>query len=193
MAVDTVLGEGERRVSSLALPAGVVVAPLDMHADARGVFTEVFRASWDVQFTPVQWNVVQSEQGVLRGVHVHPVHDDYLLVLAGRATVGLHDLRPGSPTVGLGATLELTPDRLTAVSIPSGVAHGFYFHVPSISIYAVSHYWDTADELGCHWADPRLNIQWPFREPVLSARDANLGPVADLAGRVPVYRASVHA
>jgi dTDP-4-dehydrorhamnose 3,5-epimerase len=167
------------------LPTGVCARPLDMHCDSRGVFTEVFRASWNVEFSAVQWNVVQSAAGVLRGVHVHPLHDDYLVLLSGRATVGLHDLRPGSPTYGSGVALELTGDPMTAVSIPAGVAHGFFFHEPSVHIYAVSKYWNPADELGCHWADPRLAIKWACREPVLSVRDAQLGPLADLAGRIP--------
>jgi dTDP-4-dehydrorhamnose 3,5-epimerase len=191
VTVGPVVGEGARR-PAVALPSGVTVTPLDMHPDARGVFTEVFRASWDVHFSPVQWNVVQSAQGVLRGVHAHTVHDDYLVLLSGHATVGLYDLRPGSPTLGMGVTIELTPDPITAVGIPRGVAHGFYFHAPSLHIYAVSHYWDPADELGCHWADPQLAIQWPNRDPILSVRDANLGPLADLAVHIPVYDAPAH-
>lgn len=189
MTVDVIL-DTERRGQPLALPAGVRVSPCEMHADARGVFTEVFRASWDTRINPVQWNAVQSAQGVLRGVHVHPVHDDYLVLVSGHATVGLHDLRPGSPTFGLGAAVDVSVDPITALTIPRGVAHGFYFHSPSLAIYAVSHYWDTADELGCHWADPRLAIQWPCSNPLLSARDANLGPVADLAGLVPAFGTS---
>jgi dTDP-4-dehydrorhamnose 3,5-epimerase len=99
VTVDAAIDGGERP-HALASPTGVAVTPLDMHRDARGVFTEVFRASWGVGFSPVQWNVVQSAQGVLRGVHVHPVHEDYLVLLLGHATLGLRDLRPGSPTLG---------------------------------------------------------------------------------------------
>jgi dTDP-4-dehydrorhamnose 3,5-epimerase len=178
--------EGDKQ---LALPAGACIRPLDMHPDTRGHFTEVFRASWDDHFSPVQWNVVHSAQGVLRGVHVHPLHHDYLVLVSGCATVGLHDLRLGSPTFGLGVTLKLTVDPITSVRIPPGVAHGFYFHTPSVHIYAVSRYWDLADELGCHWADSRLGIQWPCRDPVVSVRDGNLGPLADLEGRIAVFGA----
>ena len=56
----------------------------------------------------MQWNAVWSEAGVLRGVHVHIRHDDYLTVPVGRASVGLRDLRRGSPTEGLSALVELS-------------------------------------------------------------------------------------
>jgi dTDP-4-dehydrorhamnose 3,5-epimerase len=60
------------------------------------------------------------------------------------------------------------------------VAHGFLFHEPSLHIYAVSHYWDTADELGCRWDDPELGIPWPDAQPLISPRDAGLPPLRQL-------------
>jgi dTDP-4-dehydrorhamnose 3,5-epimerase len=154
---------------------------LEPHADERGVFTELHRADWDTGVAPVQWNAVRSEAGVLRGVHVHPRHDDYLLLVAGRATVGLRDLRPGAPAGGRACCVELDAAAPRAITIPHGVAHGFYFHEASLHVYAVSHYWDPADELGCHWADPELGIGWPVSEARLSPRDAALPLLAGLA------------
>ncbi len=87
------------------LPFGVELQELEPHADSRGVFTELFRDSWELSVSPVQWNVVRSEANVLRGVHAHWRHADYLTVVAGRAAIGLHDLREGSPTEGLGAVV----------------------------------------------------------------------------------------
>lgn len=162
------------------LPHGVELRALTPHADSRGVFTELFRDSWALDIAPAQWNVVRSEPNVLRGVHAHWRHADYLTVVAGRATIGLHDLREGSPTEGLGATVELAEDAPRALTIPTGVAHGFYFHGPSIHVYAVSHEWDPADELGCRWDDPELAIEWPSTEPAISDRDRELGPLSEL-------------
>src|SRR3954452_9738350 len=79
------------------LPTGTMLQPLEAHADERGVFTERYRREWGLGAEPVQWNAVWSEAGVLRGVHVHLRHDDYLTVPVGRASVGLRDLRHGSP------------------------------------------------------------------------------------------------
>lgn len=161
-------------------PDGVRLRPLEPHADARGVFTELHRVEWDTGVAPVQWNAVRSAAGVLRGVHVHPRHDDYLVVFAGRATVGLCDLRDRSPAGGRACCIELAGDSPTAITIPHGVAHGFFFHEPSIHVYAVSHYWDDSDELGCHWADPELGIPWPMRSAHASPRDEALPSLAAL-------------
>jgi dTDP-4-dehydrorhamnose 3,5-epimerase len=157
------------------LPAGVELHALEPHADERGVFTELFRDSWGLPVAPAQWNAVRSVRNVLRGVHVHWRHSDYLTVVSGRASIGLHDLREGSETQGLGVVVELGADTPRALAIPTGVAHGFYFHEPSIHVYAVSHEFDPADELGCRWDDPELAIPWPCADPQLSDRDRALG------------------
>ena len=159
---------------------GVQVHPLAMHTDARGGLAELFREEWEVGLRPVQWNAVRSAANVLRGVHVHVKHADYLILLQGRASIGLRDLRQGSPTGGTAALLETSGEALTAITIPPGVAHGFYFHEPSLHIYAVSRYWDQADELGCRWDDPALEIPWPAKTAVLSERDVALPSLSAL-------------
>jgi dTDP-4-dehydrorhamnose 3,5-epimerase len=120
------------------LPAGTALRPLQANGDGRGAFTELYREEWGTGARPIQWNAVWSEAGVLRGVHVHIRHDDYLTVPVGRASVGLRDLRRGSPTEGLAVLVELGRERPAALVIPHGVAHGFYFHEPSLHVYAVS-------------------------------------------------------
>lgn len=162
------------------LPAGVRMLDLRPNIDERGVFTEMFRDEWPSGFAPVQWNLVNSHAGVLRGVHVHHAHDDYLLVAAGRMTVGLSDLRTESPHFGRGWVLDLSVHEPRAVVIPVGVAHGFQFTEPSTHVYAVSEYWNPNDELGCMWNDPGLAIDWP-REPLtISDRDRALPSLAQL-------------
>jgi dTDP-4-dehydrorhamnose 3,5-epimerase len=166
------------------LPDGVALLPLTMNRDSRGSFTELFRDEWETGLSPVQWNAVSSEPGTLRGVHVHIRHDDYLTVLKGRACVGLRDLRRGSPTEALSVLLELTEDPLTAILIPHGVAHGFYFPEPSLHLYAVTKYWDVEDELACLWSDPQLAIPWPAEPTLVSERDANAPSLAQLLGEL---------
>ena len=166
--------------ATTSLPAGVRLASLTSHRDDRGSFCEIYRREWETGVEPIQWNVVESNAGVLRGVHVHVRHSDYLTVVAGRASIGLRDLRAGSPSEGLTAVVELQGRERQGISIPAGVAHGFLFHEPSVHVYAVTHYWDMSDELGCHWADPELAIPWPFQPKHVSDRDAGAGSLAEL-------------
>lgn len=180
--------EPSTRSGSEPTPVGVRVRTLTMHPDDRGVFTEVYRREWDTGVDPVQWNMVRSEAGALRGVHVHPRHTDYLMIISGSANVGLRDLRRGSATEGLSTLMPVSGDQLTALTIPRGVAHGFLFHEPSIHLYAVSHYWDTADELACHWSDPALGIEWPATPTLVSTRDQAAGSLSDLLAELEPHQ-----
>jgi dTDP-4-dehydrorhamnose 3,5-epimerase len=171
------------------LPAGVAVRPLATHVDDRGAFTELFRDEWGTGVAPVQWNVVSSGSGVLRGVHCHPVHADALVVVHGTMRLGLADLRPEAPTAGLACVVELTGESMELVTIPPGVAHGFSFPTPSIHIYAVDRVWDPADELGCRWDDPGLGIEWGHvSSPRISERDERLGTLDELRAALALRR-----
>ena len=170
------------------LPSGTRVHPLATHADERGAFTELFREEWETGVRPVQWNAVASEAGVLRGVHVHVRHGDYLTVVAGSAHVGLCDLRDDSPTADMAAMVELRADAMAAIVIPPGVAHGFLFPEPSLHVYAVTHYWDEEDELGCHWDDPALRLEWPRAPRLVSSRDERAGSLAALRERLAPHQ-----
>jgi len=168
-----------------SLPQGVSLRSLQTRHDERGSLTELFRASEVAGIDVVQWNYSESKARVLRGVHVHVKHADYLILLRGHATIGLRDLRIGSPTESMIALVEMQGTRLHALIIPPGVAHGFYFHEPSAHVYAVSEYWDKQDELGCRWADPELGINWPDVAPLISERDAALPSLRELIESLP--------
>ncbi len=118
---------------------------------------------------------MRSSANVLRGVHVHRRHHDYLMVAAGTLLLGLHDLRADSPTSGLSAQLTLSAEDPIAVTIPPGVCHGFYFPEPTVHVYAVSEYWDLDDELGCRFDAAELGLNWPIGDPLLSPRDRAAG------------------
>ena len=162
------------------LPAGMLRTELQMHHDERGWLTEVFRVEWDTGMRPVQWNVVFSRLGTLRGFHVHLKHYDYLVVLKGEMVLGLKDLRIQSPTFGLSTMVTLSEENLEALMIPPGVGHGFYLPVASIHCYAVSEYWNSDDELGCRWNDPGLGLEWPVTKPLVSDQDQNAPTLEEL-------------
>lgn len=101
------------------------MCPLQPNLDERGSLIEIFREEWPLGARPVQWNAVLSHPGVLRGVHVHARHDDYIALIRGRVTIGLSDLRRGSPTHGLGILVEVDEGRPCALAIPPGVRMGY--------------------------------------------------------------------
>ena len=169
--------------------------PLRPRGDDRGSVTELFRHSWcgPDEPAPVQWNLLRSAGNVMRGVHVHLVHFDNLVVLEGTMHLGLCDLRPDSPEFGRGSLIQLRGEEPTMVVIPPGVAHGFYFDAPCLATYGMSHYWAPAtDELGCRWDDPRLAIPWPASctDPQLSPRDRDAVGVETLLQQMATAGAS---
>lgn len=182
------LDQFDTDAASGKLPAGTQCLTLQMHSDERGIFTELHRLEWDTGVKPIQWNMVKSKENVLRGVHVHIKHWDYLIVSSGHATVGLRDLRHNSITFGLTTLFELDANSLQSIIIPPGVAHGFYFHEVSTHIYAVSEYWNTSDELGCHWADAALEMRFPVVTPSLSTRDAHACSFEDLMRQLEPFQ-----
>ncbi len=167
-------------VVSTALPAGFQLRRLEGHSDARGTFTEAFRTSWWPGVEPVQWNVVKSAAGALRGLHVHVVHKDVYILAEGSATLGLRDVRAGSPTEGVAATVELIGTDLQVAVIPQGVLHGVVFHEASLLFVGVTTYYDPTDDVACRWSDPALGIEWPREPTLISERDASAPPLSDV-------------
>lgn len=180
--------DGKTVESSCGMPLlpGVIVSPLVGHRDDRGIFTEIFRQHNFPELQFCQWNMVASVPNVLRGVHVHHSHADYLILASGRCIYGLYDCRKGSPTEGRSYQLEAHGESPYGLVIPPGVAHGFYFLEPSVHVYAVTSYWDPKDELGCRFDDVGLGIKWPNSNPLLSERDRNLPPLAELLRSAPI-------
>jgi dTDP-4-dehydrorhamnose 3,5-epimerase len=172
---------------------GVRLVHLTRHADRRGAFTEVFADHWDTGFMPVQWNVVRSGAGVLRGMHLHVRHDELFCMIDGRATVGLHDLRAGT-TQGRSALYDLTADDPAFVTFPRGVIHGWLFHEPSGHLGATSEAFATYgedDNDGCHWSDPELGLPWPFEPWIVSERAAGFPPLCELRKRYMATRVAL--
>jgi len=179
---------------------GVRFGAVPRHADARGSFRELWRASAFPTLASaetgapegseprfVQANLSTSARGVLRGLHYHRHQLDYWVVASGRALVALVDVRP--VLAGLGdrpivETHELPTDDW--VIIPAGVAHGFLALEPLDMLYLVTNEFDGADELGFAWDDPAVGVPWPAfagtpdGRPILSERDKTNPPLAQL-------------
>lgn len=163
------------------LPGGCRLHALKTIADHRGDFTELFCNAWFDSPAPLQWNMSHSQADVLRGVHVHAKHWDYVAVMSGRMIIGLCDMRPGAASGARSAIVELDEAVPMVLSIPPGVAHGFYFPIAAFNLTGASRYYDPPDHMRCRWDDPELGLAWPCRAPQLSPADTTAGSYAALA------------
>ena len=181
--------------SDSPLAGVVVVEPVVFH-DERGFFMETYHRqkyrSLGIDVAFVQDNHSHSQQGVLRGLHYQLGHPQDKLVCALGGTIFdvAVDLRQGSPTFGRWHGTELSAANHRQLFIPKGFAHGFCVLSETADIlYKCSDFYSPADEQGLLWSDPDLNIQWPLRDPILSAKDAAYPPLSQLPReRLPIYR-----
>ncbi len=153
---------------------GVEIIKLHPQEDWRGSLTELYAFGGSSRTELLQWNLVRSAGGVLRGMHVHVFYDEYYVPLEGSLFMALADIRPSSPTSGQIQALHWdgTPD---AIKVPRGVAHGVYGEQPYLIVYGLSSPFDGKGELGCRFDDPELRIDWPVDSPMLSERDRQAG------------------
>ena len=162
---------------------GVRLISHEMKVDQRGIFTEVFQHSWGLKFEPTQWSIVHSVPEVFRGMHYHRRHDEYFGLIAGNCLVGLVDLRPESSTYLSHALYALDDSNISSLCFPRGILHGWYFLSDSIHLQGVSESfadYGSDDNFGCHWKDPALGIDWPFKTAIVSERADRFGSLSDL-------------
>jgi dTDP-4-dehydrorhamnose 3,5-epimerase len=174
---------------------GVVVIDTDFFRDERGFFIEVYHkerfAEHGLPYEFVQDNHSRSAKKVLRGFHYQDMTAPMGKLI--RCTVGAVldvavDLRVGSPTFGQWVGVELTADNMRQIMVPEGFGHAFV----TLSEFAEVHYkcsglYTPSSEGGVRWDDPEIGVEWPFDDPVLSARDTSSPSLAAYL-RAPAFQ-----
>ncbi len=159
--------------------AGLMLIEHKIFTDDRGFFTERYNQDsfrsfgFDQKF--VQDNFSRSLPGVLRGMHYQFDQPQGKLVSCTRGRIYdvAIDLRHTEPSFGKYFGLELSGDKPMSLWIPPGFAHGFCVlgdDVADVS-YKVSCNYNPKGELGLRWNDPKINITWPLKKPILSGKD----------------------
>jgi dTDP-4-dehydrorhamnose 3,5-epimerase len=142
--------------------------PLTRHADDRGWFCELARASGLPK--PVrQANLSWSRKGVIRGLHYHARgQDDLFVCLQGMVRVVVLDRETGETF-----TEDIGDDNPVAIYVPGHRAHGYEALTDALFAYLVTEEYDPADpdEHGVPWNDPRVVGLWSTTSPLLSERD----------------------
>ena len=163
------------------LPEVKLIKPA-RHGDARGFFSEVYRADvlrrHGIEIDFVQENHSLSvDRGVVRGLHFQSPPEGQaklVRVSAGSILDVAADIRQGSPTYGRHVAIVLTAAEGNQLFVPEGFAHGFCtLEANTELVYKVSRYYSPQHDLGLLWNDPGLGIAWPVGEgeAVLSDKD----------------------
>jgi dTDP-4-dehydrorhamnose 3,5-epimerase len=181
------------KISETALPGVLVVEPR-VFSDDRGFFLETFHSerytAAGIATTFVQDNLSRSTRGVLRGLHFQEPDAQGKLVQVTRGSVFdvVVDVRQGSPTFARWLGIELSGDSPKQLWIPAGYAHGFCVTSDTADFwYKCTTKYAPTSERSIRWNDPRIGIEWPIANPLLSAKDAE-APLLDSAPVLPLYR-----
>jgi len=157
------------QIRELAVPDSYVL-DLVPHGDARGRFTEWYRADVLAEVTGAALPLAQanhsvSARGVLRGVHfalVPPGQAKYVYCPAGRVLDVVVDVRVGSPTFGEHDAVLLDSAQPRAVYLAEGLGHAFLALEDASSVtYLVSSGYAPDREFAVHPMDPDLALPWP--------------------------------
>jgi dTDP-4-dehydrorhamnose 3,5-epimerase len=141
---------------------------LTRHADSRGWFCELARAS-ELPKPMRQANLSFSRKGVIRGLHYHEHgQDDLFVCLQGMVRVVVLDRETGETF-----TEDIGDENPVAVYVNGRNAHGYEALTHALFCYLVTEEYNSGepDENGIPWDDPRVVDLWSTRSPILSDRD----------------------
>jgi dTDP-4-dehydrorhamnose 3,5-epimerase len=150
--------------------------------DDRGSFARLFCAE-ELQEIHQKRTIVQINHsltlqvGALRGLHFqYPPHAEAKWVRCLRGCVWdvTLDLRCHSPTFLNWHAVELSSEKMNAIFIPEGCAHGFQVLEPNSELlYLHTAFYAPEYEGGIHYNDPLIEIDWPLSITDVSTKDKN--------------------
>ena len=167
----------------------VVVVP-DVFQDSRGFFMETFREdqckALGLPSHFAQDNHSRSVKGVVRGLHFQwdPPMGKLMRVTMGSAFLVAVDIRKGSPTLGKWVGVEASAENRRQVWAPAGFARGFCVLSDIAEIqYKCTGIYNNKGESGIRWDDPKIGIEWPIQDVLLSEKDRNAQTLAQWLSR----------
>lgn len=155
----------------------VLIIQRDVFEDHRGTFTETFnkdeyRAQGiDINF--VRDAISTSSRHVLRGIHYD--HKTWKLIqcMYGKIYFVVVDMRENSAKYLKWESFILTDQNRYQVLVPPFFGNGhLVLSGQCIFHYKLSEYYFPANEKTLKWDDPKADIFWPEKEPILSRKDA---------------------
>lgn len=183
------------RIVPTAIPEVKLVETV-VHRDGRGFFVETWRAdafaAAGIAATFVQDNHSRSVRGTLRGLHAQLARPQGKLirVVAGEILDVAVDIRRGSPTFLRHVAVTLSSEDARSMWVPVGFAHGFCVLSETADVaYKCTDVYDADDELRIRYDDPRIGIDWPIVDPLVSEKDRVALPVDAVYERLPAFRA----
>ena len=141
--------------------------------DNRGYFKELIRENVinkNFPFLVMSF----SKKNVIRGLHIQTINSQgkFISVLKGKIFDVAIDLRKNSKTFGRVYKCLLSEKNNTSIYVPPGFAHGFQaLENENYIVYSCTKYRNKKSETTIKFDDKELNIKWPIKKFIISAKD----------------------
>ena len=169
--------------------AGAHVIRLDRRGDDRGYLERLFCRETFAELgledcsnqTSHVWNL---KAGTLRGLHYQlaPFAETKLIwCYAGAIFDAMVDIRPGSPTYGQWASVELKAGDNAAIYVPKGMAHAYFTLTDGAGVlYHIDAPYSAEHAVGLRWDDPDVGIVWPGKPSVIAGSEMSWPTLKEL-------------
>ncbi len=154
----------------------LLITPPTIFEDFRGTYVELYnedlyrRSGITVDF--IQDDISVSSRHVLRGIHGDGETWKLVSCLQGRFYLVVVNWDETSAQFGKWTSFTLSENNRLQVLIPPKFGNG---HVvlseQAIFHYKQNTYYNRAGQFTLLWNDPKLNIWWPVKNPIVSRRD----------------------
>lgn len=163
-------------VTKTKLDGVLLIKPATIFEDFRGTYVEVYneerfhKAGIQVKF--VEDDISVSSRHVLRGLHGNAETYKLVSCLYGRFYLVVVNWDTNHPQFGQWTSFVLSDQNRLQVLVPPKFGNGHLV----LSEQAIFHYkqstsYERSGQFTLLWNDPKLNIWWPVKNPILSRRD----------------------
>jgi len=163
-------------VNKTNLSGVLLIKPPTIFEDFRGSYVEIFNeklyaeAGIIVQF--VQDDISVSSRHVLRGIHGDAETWKLISCLYGKFYLMVVNWDETSPEYRQWESFVLSDQNRLQVLVPPKFGNGhLVMSEQAIFHYKQSTYYNRAGQFTLLWNDPKLNLWWPVKNPIVSRRD----------------------
>ena len=155
---------------------GVLKITLDAFEDHRGYYVETYNEDLynkhgiDVKF--IQDDISVSNKNVLRGIHGDQETWKLISFLEGKFYLVVINNDENSSQYMQWESFTLSEQNRTQLLVPPRFGNGhLVLSERAIFHYKQNTYYNPNGQFTICWNDPKYNIKWPIKKPILSERD----------------------
>jgi len=163
------------RIEKTSLEDVILIKPSKFE-DHRGTFVELYNKDLykkhGVEINFVRDDISTSSKNVLRGIHYDNKTWKLIQCMYGKFYFVVIDMRENSSQYLQWQSFIITSENRHQILVPPNFGNGHLVLSDEIIFhYKMSEYYDPANEKGLKWDDPKADIFWPIKQPILSEKD----------------------